>query len=132
MLIDQLGRAVEGGAADRDLSAGILKDRHPKAKDLSSAAAKDHRQLSKARVIDTEEVVCLWDERERKDNDKAVRAAAREEKKKQGIIKELVLRTKSKGRKLKLSAWRKSWKSFTCLRLMLMKLWMRRRVILQG
>ena len=82
----------------------MLKDLRSKAKDLSSAAAKGHRQLSKARVIDAEEVVCLWDERGRKDNDKAVRAAARE-KKKQGTTKELVPRTKSKGKeKLKLLA----------------------------
>ena len=100
MLIDQLGRAVEGAAADRDLSAGMLKDRHSKAKDLSSAAAKGRRRLSKARVIDAEEVVRLWDERGRKDNDKAIRAAAREEKKKQGTIEELVPRTKSKGREV--------------------------------
>ena len=68
VLIDQLGRAAEGAAADRDLSAEMLKDLHSKAKDLSSAAAKGRRQLSKARVIDAEEVVRLQDERERKDN----------------------------------------------------------------
>ena len=39
VLIDQLLRAVEGGAADRDLSARVPKDLHPKAKDLSQAAA---------------------------------------------------------------------------------------------
>ena len=99
VLIDQLVRAVEGAAADRDLSAGMLKDRHSKSKDLSSAAAKGRRQLSKARAINAEEVVRLWDERERRDNDKAVRAAARE-KKKQGTIKELVPRTKSKGKEI--------------------------------
>ena len=77
----------------------MLKDLRSKAKDLSSAAAKGRRQLSKARVIDSEEVVCLWDERERKDN-KAIRAAAREEKKKQGTTKELVPRTKSKGKEI--------------------------------
>ena len=37
----------------------MLKDLHSKAKDLSSAASKDRRQLSKARVIDSEEVVRL-------------------------------------------------------------------------
>ena len=98
-LIDQLGRAAEGAAADKDLSAGMLKDLRSKAKDLSSAAAKDRRQLSKARVIDSEEVVRLRDERERKDN-KAVRAAAREEKKKQAATKKLALRTKSKGKEI--------------------------------
>ena len=44
------------------------------------------------KVIDAEGVVHLQDERERKNNDKAVRAAAR--KKKQGTTKELVPRTK--------------------------------------
>ena len=99
VLIDQLGRAAEGVAADRNLSTGMLKNLCSKAKDLSSAAAKDFCQLSKARVIDAEEVVHLQDERERKNNDKAVRAAARE-KKKQGTTKELVPRTKSKGREI--------------------------------
>ena len=41
VLIDQLGRAVEGAAADKDLSTGMLKNQRSKAKDLSSAAAKD-------------------------------------------------------------------------------------------
>ena len=44
----------------------MLKDLRSKAKDLSSAAAKDRRQLSKARVIDSEEVVRLRDEWEEK------------------------------------------------------------------
>ena len=35
----------------------MLKDLYSKAIDLSSAAAKDCRQLSKARVIDPEDVV---------------------------------------------------------------------------
>ena len=98
MLINQLGRAAKGAAADRDLSARMLKDLCSKAKNLSSAAAKDRRQLSKARLIDAEEVICLRDEGERKENNKAVRAAAREEKKKQGTTKELVPRTKPKGK----------------------------------
>ena len=97
VLIDQLGRTAEGAAADKDLSAGMLKDLCSKAKDLSSAAGKERRQLSKARVIDSEEVVRLRDERERSDNNKAVRAAARE-KKKQGTTKKLVPRTKPKGK----------------------------------
>ena len=79
-LIDQLGRAAEGAAADKDLSAGMLKDLRSKANDLSSAAAKDRRQLSKARVVDSEEVARLRGEMERKNNNKAVRAAAREKK----------------------------------------------------
>ena len=48
---------------------------------------------------DSEEVVRLRDERERKDN-MAVRAAAREEKKKQAATKKLALRTKSKGKEI--------------------------------
>ena len=100
MLIDQLGRAAEGAAVDKDLSTGMLKDLHSKAKDLSSAAARDHRQLSKARVIDSEEVVRLRDKRERVDSDRAARAAAREEKKKQGTAEKLAARTKSKGKEV--------------------------------
>ena len=99
VLIDQLGKAAEGTAADKDLSIGMLKDLRSKAKDLSSAAAKDRCQLSKARVIGSEEAVRLRDERERKDNIKAVRAAARE-KKKQGATQKLAPRTKSKGKEI--------------------------------
>ena len=68
VLIDQLGRAAEGAAVDKDLSIRMLKDLRSKAKDLSSAAAKGRRQPSKARVIGPEEVVRLRDESERKDN----------------------------------------------------------------
>ena len=100
VLIDQLGRAAEGAAADKDLSTGMLKDLHSKAKDLSSAAARDHRQLSKARVIDSEEVVRLRDKRERVDSDRAARAAAREKKKKMGTAEKLAARTKSKGKEI--------------------------------
>ena len=99
VLTDQPGRAAEGAATDKDLSAGMLKDLRSKPKDLSSAAAKDRRQLSKARVIDSKEVVRLWDEWERKDNNKAVGAAASETKK-QGTTKKLAPRTKSKGKEI--------------------------------
>ena len=51
VLIDQLGRAAEGAAEDKDFSTRMLKDLCSKAKDVSSAAARDRRQLSKARVI---------------------------------------------------------------------------------
>ena len=49
-------------------------------------------------MIGPEEVVRLRDERGRKDNIKAVRAAAR--KKKQGATKKLAPRTKSKGKEI--------------------------------
>ena len=81
-LIDQLGRTAEGAAADKDLSAGMLKDLRSMARDLYSAAAKEVRQLCKARVIDSDEVVRLWDEWKRKGNNKAV--GADREKKNQG------------------------------------------------
>ena len=58
----------------------MLKDLRSKAKDLSSAAARDHHQLSKARVIGSEEVAHLRDKRERVDSEKAARVAAREKK----------------------------------------------------
>ena len=38
-----LGRAAEGAAVDKDLSAGMLKDLRSEAKDLSLVAAKDPR-----------------------------------------------------------------------------------------
>ena len=84
------------------MSARILKDLRSKAKDQSSAAAKDRRQLSKARVIYSDEVVCLRDEWERKGN-KTVGAAARE-KKKLGTTKQLAPGAKSRGKELKLLA----------------------------
>ena len=87
VLIDQLGRAAEGPAAEKDLSAGMLKDLRSKAKDLGSAAARDRRQLSKARVIDSEDMVHLRDKREMVDSKKAARAAAWAEKKKTGNCK---------------------------------------------
>ena len=99
MLIDQLGRGAEGASAERDLSAGMLKDLRSKAKYLSSAAAKDRRRLSKARVIDSEKVVHLRDKRERINSEKGARAAARE-KKKQRTAKKLAPRTKSKGKEI--------------------------------
>ena len=61
VFIDQLGRAAVGAAAYKDLSARMLKDLRSKANDLSSAATKDRRQMSKARVIDSEEVARLRD-----------------------------------------------------------------------
>ena len=45
----------------------MFKDLCSKAKDLPSAAVRDHHQLSKARVIDSEEVR-PWGEMERKDS----------------------------------------------------------------
>ena len=49
--MNQLGKAAEVTAAHKDLSNRMLKNLYSKAKDLSSVAAKDCRQLSKARVI---------------------------------------------------------------------------------
>ena len=63
MLVDQFGRAAEGAAAGKDWGAGMLKDLRSKVKDLYPAAAGDHRQLPKTRVIDSEEVVLLRDKR---------------------------------------------------------------------
>ena len=57
------------------------------AKDLYPAAARDCRQHPKARVTDSEEVVCLKDKRERVDSKRAARPAAQEEKKKLGTAK---------------------------------------------
>ena len=49
-------------------------------------------------MINSKEVVRLRDKRERVDSEKAARAAAREEKKKQGTAEQLAARTKSKGK----------------------------------
>ena len=80
MLINQLWRAAEGGAVDRGLGAGVLGGLCSGAGDLSRAAARDCRRLPKHRVIDSEEVARLWDERERIDGKKIASATAREEK----------------------------------------------------
>ena len=90
--IDQLGRAAEGAAAEKNLSAGMLKDMRSKAKDLSPVA--NCRQLSKARVID---VVHFTDKREREDSKEAAMEAARKEKKKLRTPKNLVAGTKGEG-----------------------------------
>lgn len=73
MRTDQLRKAVEGTATEKDLSAGMPNGLCSKAKYLSSAAAKGHQQLSKAMVVASEEVVQSWDEREGKDSEKASR-----------------------------------------------------------
>ena len=54
----------------------MLKDLRSKAKNPFPTAAGDRRQLSKARVIDSEEVARLGDKRNRVDSEKAPRAAA--------------------------------------------------------
>ena len=100
----------------------MLKDLHSKAKYLSSAAARGHRQLSKARVIDSEEVVRLRDKRERVDSEEAARAAAREERKKQGTAEKLADRTKSKRKEIEVINLEEGLEEFRCLRVMVMKL----------
>ena len=51
------------GGLHKGFSIEALKDLYSKVKDLSSAVARDRRQLSKARVIDSEKEVRLWDGR---------------------------------------------------------------------
>ncbi|KAF8536698.1 hypothetical protein BDD12DRAFT_807569 [Trichophaea hybrida] len=55
----------------------MLRNLHSQAKDLSAIAAKDRRQLTKARVITQKEVVPLREERERKEAEKSARAESR-------------------------------------------------------
>ena len=50
MFIDQLGRAIEGAATDKDLSARMLGDLCSKAKDLSSAATREKEKQGSAQV----------------------------------------------------------------------------------
>ena len=83
-------------------------------------------------MIDSKEVVRLRDKRERVDSEKAARAAAREEKKKQRTAEQLAARTKSKGKGIAVINLDEGWKSFICLKVMVMKLWMRRWVIHRG
>ena len=58
----------------------MLENRCSGARDLSSEAAGDRRQLSEARVIGSEEVARLWDKRERIGSRRVARAAAVEKK----------------------------------------------------
>ena len=113
MLAHQFGRAAEGAAAGKDLDAGMLKDLRPKAKDLYPAAARDRRQLSKVRVIDSEEVVLLRDKKQRVDS-KGARAATREEVKMLGTAKKLAAGTKSTGNKIEVICLGKELEGF-CL-----------------
>ena len=70
--------------------AGVLASG---ARDISQAAARDCRRLSKPRAIGLDEVVRLWDEREMIDGKKAAAAAS---KKKQETAKRLAAGTKSR------------------------------------
>ena len=71
MLINRLGRAAEAEAVDKELCAGVLKDPRSKAEYLPQAASRHYRRCSRPRVIEFEEVLCLWDEREGIDGEKA-------------------------------------------------------------
>ena len=96
--VDQFGRVAEGAATGKDSSTGTLKGLRSEAKNLyPAAAARERRQLSKARVIDSEEVVLLRD-----------RAAAREEMEKLG--------TKSKGNEIEVIClrWVRRWVMLRC------------------
>jgi hypothetical protein len=79
-IIGQLGRSAEGAPAERDLGAEILRNLRSQAKDISVAAAKDRRQLTKARVITQEDVVHLREEREKKEAAKTAKAEVRRNK----------------------------------------------------
>ena len=97
MLIVQLEEAVEGTAADKNLSAGMLSDLYSQSEDLSSAAAKGHRKASKFSAIASEEVVRLWDEKERKDSEMQQGQLPGVGRKIRALQKKLAPRTNSKG-----------------------------------
>jgi hypothetical protein len=81
-ILEQVGEAAQGAMADKELEAEMLRTLRAAAKDTSTAAAKDRRQLTKARVITSEDVVRLRDERLRIDAQNAARAEARRRKQK--------------------------------------------------
>ncbi|KAF8535432.1 hypothetical protein BDD12DRAFT_892998 [Trichophaea hybrida] len=89
-ILGQLGRSVEGALADRDLGAEILRDLRSQARNLSVVAAKDRRQLTKARVIAQEEVVQLREEREQKVAETPARAKTRKIKQEAAAAKKTV------------------------------------------
>ena len=103
VLIDRFGRAAEGTAAGKDLSAGTPKDLRSEAKYLHPAAARDRRQLSKARMIDSEEIVLLRDKRQKVESKKAAsyRAAAQEKMEKLGTAKNQRQEPSQRGMKLR-------------------------------
>lgn len=105
VIIGLLMRAVEGAAADKDFT----QDLRFNAKGLPSAAVRDRRQRSKASMIGSEEVACLWDERERKDTVAIVR---RQLGRKSRALQKLALRTKLKGKGIEVISQEKELEEF--------------------
>jgi hypothetical protein len=79
-LIERLGRSAAGALAEKDLGEEMLRDLRSQAKDVSVAATKDRRHLTKARVITHADVVALREERLRLDRQKEERAKKRQQK----------------------------------------------------
>lgn len=100
-LIRQLDKGLQISITEREIGDHISSQfRKSVAKRGGKASTTDRKQLSKARIITTEEVIRLKTARETADAEKTAKTLAREQKKK---AKELqgppVLKTKGKGRK---------------------------------
>jgi hypothetical protein len=76
-----LGRSAQGALADKELGDEMIRTLRSGAKDVSATSAKDRRHMTKGRVIDTEEVVRLREERNRIDAAKAKKVKNRENRK---------------------------------------------------
>jgi len=70
-LFGQLSKALEGPFADIELRNEMLKEVRSQAKGPPAAALKDRRRLTKARVIDQDEVIALREAREARDAKKS-------------------------------------------------------------
>jgi hypothetical protein len=79
-LIAQLGRSAQGALADKELGDEMLRTLHSGAKDTTAVGAKDGRHHGKAPVYAAEDVVHLWEERERLDREKVAKSKMRQEK----------------------------------------------------
>ena len=74
-LIEQLGRSAQGALADKGLREEMIRTLRSEAKDTSAAAAKDHHHLAKARLIGSEGVVQMREDKLQKDAVKAPKIA---------------------------------------------------------
>ena len=74
-LIEQFGRSAQGALAFQGLGEEMIRTLRPGAKDTSAAAAKDSCHLAKAKVVDSEGVVQMREDKLQKDAVKAPKIA---------------------------------------------------------
>ena len=80
-MVDQLGAIAQGALADLDIRDQVLTNLRSQAKYQSQQSTRDRRHLSKARVINSEDVVALREEREAKDQAKLAKKNTKKNRK---------------------------------------------------